>query len=123
MTGQELSLATSDCDNGSPPPCVIAHSAGTHNTNSPHHLAARAKSSANNLHLVRRIHAPLPAQLAEQPALSAAQPCLVVLGRQHRARPLCRRPCAAVDAVLHPLDRGVPDPLAVCEGPSAARLA
>jgi drug/metabolite transporter (DMT)-like permease len=51
--------------------------------------------------------------VADQPALSATEPDLAVLGRQHRAGAPCRRPCAAADAVLRALDRHLPDPAAV----------
>ena len=61
--------------------------------------------------------------VAEQPALFAADPDLVVLGGQHRAGAPCRRPRAAVDAVLRPLDRHLSDPAALCLAASEAGLA
>src|SRR5437867_10353579 len=61
--------------------------------------------------------------VAEQPALFAADPDLAVLGRQHRAGAPCRRPRAALDAVLRPLDRHLSDPAAVCLAASEAGLA
>ena len=73
--------------------------------------------------IVRRTQAPLPAALAQQPALSAVEPDLAVLGRQYRARALRRRPCAADDAVLRPVDRRVPHAAAVRLAASEARLA
>src|SRR6185436_9706441 len=66
---------------------------------------------------------PSSSQVAEQPALSAADPDLAVLGRQHRAGAPCRRPCAAADAVLRPLDRHLSDPAAVCLAAPEAGLA
>src|SRR5579871_4260210 len=71
--------------------------------------------------IVRRTEASVPAALDRQPALSAAQPDLAVLGRQHRAGALCRRPCAADDVVLRTLDRRLHPALAVREGSSAPR--
>src|SRR3954453_3338766 len=62
-------------------------------------------------------------QLAQQPALGAAQPELAVLGRQHRARPPCRRACAAADGDHDPLVRRVPAAVAVLLAASEARLA
>ncbi len=62
-------------------------------------------------------------RLAQQPALSAAQPDLAVLGRQHRAGALCRRPRAADDAVLRTLDRRVSHAAAVRAAAPEARLA
>src|SRR5689334_19826149 len=61
--------------------------------------------------------------LAQQPALSAAQPDLAVLGRQYRAGALRRRACAADDTVLRALDRRVCDAAAVRAAASEARLA
>src|SRR6266478_1557950 len=61
-----------------------------------------------------------PAALAQQPALSAAKPDLGVLGRQYRARELCRRSCAADDAVLRAVDRRVSDIVAVRAAASEA---
>ena len=54
---------------------------------------------------------------------SAADPDLAVLGRQHRARAPCRRPRAALDAVLRPLDRHLSDPAALCLAASEEGLA
>ena len=62
-------------------------------------------------------------QMAQQPALSAIEPDLAVLGRQYRACALCRRPCAADDAVLRPVDRRVRHAAAVRVAASRARLA
>ena len=66
---------------------------------------------------------PRSGPVAEQPALSAADPDLAVLGGQHRAGAPCRRPRAAADAVLHPLDRHLSDPAALCLAASEAGLA
>ena len=66
---------------------------------------------------------PPSAQVAEQPALFAADPDLAVLGGQHRAGAPCRRPRAAADAVLRPLDRHLSDPAALCLAASEAGLA
>src|SRR5215475_11004498 len=73
--------------------------------------------------IVRRTISPSAAALDHQPALSAAQPDLAVLGRQHRAGALCRGPGAALDAVLRTLDRRLHPALAVREGSSAKGLA
>src|SRR5450756_3136639 len=73
--------------------------------------------------LVRSPPAPLSTRLAQQTALSAFEPDLAVLGRQHRACALRRRPCAAADAVLRPLDRLVHPAVAVCPDPPRAGLA
>src|SRR5665647_2134960 len=61
--------------------------------------------------------------MAQQPALSAADPDRAVLGRQYRAGALRRRSRAADDAVLRPVDRRVPDAAAVRLAASCARLA
>ena len=61
--------------------------------------------------------------MAQQPALSAAEPDLAVLGRQYRAGALCRRPRAADHADHRPLVRRLPDPAAVRLAASQARLA
>src|ERR1700761_3115729 len=61
--------------------------------------------------------------MAQQPALSAAEPDLAVLGRQYRAGTLCRRPRPADDAVLHPLDRRIRGAAAVRLAASESRLA
>src|ERR1700676_52070 len=61
--------------------------------------------------------------MAQQPALSAAQPDVAVLGRQYRARALRRRPRAADDVVLPQMDRRVLHAAAVCLAASQARLA
>src|SRR6266699_1354661 len=73
--------------------------------------------------LARRIPAPLTIALAQQPALSAIEPDLAVLGRQHRAGALCRGPRAAADSVLHPMDRLVHPAMAICQPPSQEGLA
>src|SRR5450631_4147506 len=61
--------------------------------------------------------------MAQQPALSALEPDFAVLGRQYRARALRRRPRAADDAVLRPLDRRVFHAAAIRASASQARLA
>src|SRR5258705_10962186 len=61
--------------------------------------------------------------MAQQPALSAPQPDRAVLGRQYGARTLCRRPCAADDAVLYQVDRRAFAAAAVRMAASQARLA
>src|SRR6478736_9249251 len=66
---------------------------------------------------------PRSARMAQQPALSALEPDLAVLGRKYRSWALCRRPRAADDAVLYQVDRGVFDTAAVCMDASRARLA
>src|SRR5207249_2930481 len=66
---------------------------------------------------------PSSSPVAEQPALSAADPDLAVLGGQHRAGAPCRRPRAAPDAVVRPLDRHLSDPAALCLAAPEAGLA
>src|SRR5258705_10860332 len=61
--------------------------------------------------------------MAQQPALSAPEPDLAVLGRQYRARTLRRRPRATDDAVLRALDRRVFHAAAVRLAASETRLA
>src|SRR5262245_12885044 len=73
--------------------------------------------------IVRKAFTPFAARLAQQPALSAAQPDLAVLGRQYRAGALRRGPWAADDARLRALDRSLHPALAVCVASSEARLA
>ena len=58
--------------------------------------------------------------MAQQPALSALEPDLAVLGRKYRSWALCRRPRAADDAVLYQVDRGVFDTGIALIGPNRA---
>src|SRR4051812_40618174 len=85
----------------------------------------RAQPPADNRSrfLARATKARLAALLAQQPAVSAAHTGLAVLGRQHRARALCGRSCPAADIVLRPLDRDLPDAVAVRASASAPGLA
>src|SRR5262245_55367800 len=76
-----------------------------------------------NQRVVCRTAVSFSAALAQQPALSAAQPDFAVLGRQYRARPLCCGSRAADDAVLRALDRRFPDAVAVRSAAHEARLA
>lgn len=61
--------------------------------------------------------------MAHPSALSAAEPDRAVLGRQYRARALCRRTLAAVDLDLHQMDWRLPHPAAVRAAAPEARLA
>jgi len=63
---------------------------------------------------------PRSARMAQQPALSALEPDLAVLGRKYRSWALCRRPRAADDAVLYQVDRGVFDTGIALIGPNRA---
>ena len=66
---------------------------------------------------------PRSGPMAQPSALSAAEPDRAVLGRQYRARALCRRTLAAVDPDLHQVDRRLPHPAAVRAAAPEARLA
>src|SRR5262249_36812560 len=100
-------------------------------SNPPHGLVAGDKSGttaasrlkARTPRIVRKTLASRPVALDRQPALSAAQPDLAVLGGQYRAGALCRGSRAALDAVLRALDRRLHPALAVREGSSAKGLA
>src|SRR5205807_1726304 len=88
-------------------------------------LRFRAQARVNNRswNLACPLATTLSVRLAQQSALCAAHAGLAVLGWQHCAGALCGRACAAADAVLHPLDRNIPDAVALRPDASGARLA